>query len=52
MTYRVNSFSVLYLGSSVDYGQVAPFPEDPTNPPQWRNTSRQFFMKLQYLFQT
>ncbi len=52
LTYRVSPFSVLYVGSTMNYGQVATYPEDPHNPPQWRNTSRQIFMKLQYLFQT
>ena len=52
LTYRLSPFSVFYFGSSVDYGEVRPFPADPSNPPRWRNTSRQLFMKIQYLFQT
>jgi len=49
ITYRVSSFSVLYVGSTYDYGNIA---EDSSIEPRWKMTSRQFFMKLQYLFQT
>jgi hypothetical protein len=49
LTYRVSSFSVLYIGSTYDYGKTA---ADQSIQPEWRMTSRQFFMKLQYLFQT
>lgn len=52
ITYRLSPFSVFYFGSSIDYGEVRPLPADSSNPPQWRNTSRQLFMKIQYLFQT
>lgn len=52
MTYRLSPFSLFYLGSSVNYGEISPATADPNNPPKWRNTSRQIFMKLQYLFQT
>jgi len=64
LTYRINSFSVLYFGSSSYYN--GGWPEryraefDPENE-NWQVTdlmgsttelaSRQFFMKLQYLFQ-
>ncbi len=49
LTYRLNSFSVFYLGSTHDWrdfnaaldGGVA----------DYATTSRQYFMKLQYLFQ-
>lgn len=53
MTYRLSPFSVLYLGSTMDYGEVSTQPEEPTDPIQtkWRTTHRQVFMKLQYLFQ-
>ncbi len=50
MTYRVSPFSVFYLGSTIDYSEVSSYPPD-TTPSRWRNTSRQIFMKLQYLFQ-
>ena len=49
LTYRVSSFSVLYIGSTYDYGKTA---TSQGIPPEWKMTSRQFFMKLQYLFQT
>ncbi len=49
LTYRVSSFSVLYIGSTYDYGKTA---TDQGIQPEWKMTSRQFFMKLQYLFQT
>ncbi|MEW6411311.1 MAG: carbohydrate binding family 9 domain-containing protein [Candidatus Zixiibacteriota bacterium] len=47
-TYRLSSFSVFYVGSTYDYAQFNPA-QDETS--QWSLTSRQFFMKLQYLFQ-
>jgi hypothetical protein len=49
LTYRVNSFSVLYVGSAYNYNNLI---LDPGDPSRWKMTSRQFFMKLQYLFQT
>ena len=49
LTYRVSSFSVLYLGSTYDYSNVE---TDSGVDSAWKMTSRQFFMKLQYLFQT
>lgn len=49
LTYRVSSFSVLYLGSTYDYLNIASVPGAD---PRWKMASRQFFMKLQYLFQT
>ncbi|MGB2988921.1 MAG: carbohydrate binding family 9 domain-containing protein [Candidatus Zixiibacteriota bacterium] len=49
LTYRLSSFSVLYIGSTYDYSNVE---TDSGVDPAWKMTSRQFFMKLQYLFQT
>jgi hypothetical protein len=49
LTYRVSSFSVLYIGSTYDYSNVE---TDSGLDSAWKMTSRQFFMKLQYLFQT
>jgi hypothetical protein len=49
LTYRVSSFSVLYLGSTYDYANMVVEP-DPQS--RWKMTSRQFFVKLQYLFRT
>ncbi len=48
VTYRLNSFSVFYVGSTYDYSNLV----DPADRTRWSLTSRQFFMKLQYLFQT
>jgi hypothetical protein len=49
LTYRVNSFSVFYLGSTHDYRDFnAAWPDRPAD---HRMTERQFFTKLQYLFQ-
>ncbi len=49
MTYRLSPFSVFYLGSSSDYSNI---PAAGSSPSEWRLASRQFFLKLQYLFQT
>jgi len=52
LTYRVNSFSVLYLGSTHNYEDLAPSAGDPADAkPDWALSSRQFFVKLQYLVQ-
>jgi len=48
ITYRLGSFSVLYLGSTYDYTH---YPEDEFSMAQWKLNSRQYFMKLQYLIQ-
>ena len=49
MTYRLSPFSLFYLGSANDYYDLAP---NTNSPSQWRLAARQFFMKIQYLFQT
>lgn len=48
LTYRLSPFSVFYAGSSYDY---IDFAENRDLPAKWRLGSRQYFMKLQYLFQ-
>jgi hypothetical protein len=48
LTYRLNSFSVFYVGSTYDYNKISP---NELKPMKWEMASRQFFMKLQYLFQ-
>lgn len=49
LTYRLNSFSVFYLGSTHDYRDFnAAWPDRPAD---HRMTDRQFFTKVQYLFQ-
>jgi hypothetical protein len=47
ITYRINSLTMFYVGSTHNYQDF-----DPTGdgPQAWRLTDRQFFMKLQYLF--
>ncbi len=49
LTYRLSPFSVFYIGSAYNYGDIGSWNERPS---EWRVYSRQFFMKLQYLFQT
>jgi hypothetical protein len=51
LTYRLNPFSIFYIGSTYDYSDIAD--TDPTEHDNGRRrlASRQFFMKLQYLFQ-
>jgi hypothetical protein len=49
LTYRLSPFSLFYFGSSNDYSDLAPSINSPS---QWRLAARQFFMKIQYLFQT
>ncbi len=64
LTYRINPFSVLYLGSSSYYSgnwpegyqqEYDPLDESWQTTGEWGSAtklaSRQFFMKLQYLFQ-
>jgi len=48
LTYRISPFSMFYVGTSYNYKNFAPDKENK----QWDMSSRQFFMKLQYLFQT
>lgn len=49
-TYRVNPFTVLYVGSTVDYAELTDTSVDPIQT-KWRTVHRQIFMKLQYLLQ-
>ena len=48
VTYRLSPFSVLYVGSTYDYDNLM---NQVTQKPNYRLTSRHFFLKLQYLFQ-
>jgi hypothetical protein len=57
VTYRINSFSVFYFGSTHDISDFG-VPTGGLNtvlpneaPSKWLQNNRQFFMKLQYLFQ-
>jgi hypothetical protein len=49
ITYRISPFSVFYIGSTHDVTKLNYGPSDPA---QWKQTERQLFMKLQYLFRT
>ncbi len=51
LTYRINSFSMAYAGTTYDYGQVTEYPGDGTTVNSMRMASRQFFVKVQYLLQ-
>ena len=51
LTYRINPFSVFYAGSAVRYTDWSLTEEPPYGPSDWKMSSRQFFVKLQYLFQ-
>jgi len=48
ITYRLSPFSVLYAGSTQDYMY---FPENDVRSSVWKLSSRQFFVKIQHLFQ-
>lgn|GEM_PF-1345174 len=51
LTYRLNAFSVFYLGSTHSYGELEEERLDGRLVVSSRLTQRQFFAKLQYLFQ-
>jgi hypothetical protein len=48
VTYRINSLSVFYLGSTYNYRE---FSVEENGPEDWRLAARQYFVKFQYLFQ-
>jgi hypothetical protein len=48
LIYRINPFTVFYVGSTYDYLK-ADYEDFGRN--GWTMTERQYFMKLQYLFQ-
>ncbi len=50
ITYRLNSFSVFYLGATRDYHDFNA--ADPGASSLYRLTDRQYFVKLQYLWQS
>jgi len=47
ITYQLNPFSIFYVGSTRDYRQVSPNPQDTAT---WQLAHRQYFLKFQYLF--
>jgi hypothetical protein len=48
LTYRINSLTVFYVGSTHDYRDLTLADDERDG---WTLTERQFFVKLQYLFQ-
>jgi len=48
LTYRLNPFSIFYVGSTRDYRDLSMVENGIEG---WTLTDRQYFMKLQYLFQ-
>lgn len=48
LTYRISPFSLFYLGSTHDLARLSLINDDPAD---WHQESRQYFMKIQYLFQ-
>lgn len=54
VTFRLNPFSIFYVGSTRSYSEFASgttIQTDPFNQEDWRLTSRTYFLKLQYLWQ-
>ncbi|HUV29687.1 MAG TPA: DUF5916 domain-containing protein [Acidobacteriota bacterium] len=51
LTYRINPFSIFYIGSTYNYETRSEMDSYGISTASNRLTSRQFFMKLQYLFQ-
>lgn len=49
ITYRLNAFSALYAGATYDYDNI--FYDEPHGQ-HWKLGKRQFFLKVQYMFQT
>lgn len=50
LTYRISPFSVFYAGSTYDYDNIRIYSHEVDD--NWQLTSRQFFVKLRYLFRT
>lgn len=49
ISYTITPFSVLYIGSTYNYNKAT---FDEADPMKWRLNERQYFIKLQYQFQT
>ena len=50
LTYRINPFTVFYLGSTAGYEYYDRNDYAGLNDSQWKLSERQFFAKFQYLF--
>jgi len=48
LTYRLNPFSLFYIGSTYDYNYLYSYSDQRD---RWMLSQRQYFVKLQYLFQ-
>jgi hypothetical protein len=48
LTYRINSLSMVYLGSTHNFREVT---LEDSGTEDWRLEARQYFLKIQYLFQ-
>ncbi|UCG52974.1 MAG: carbohydrate binding family 9 domain-containing protein [Candidatus Latescibacterota bacterium] len=48
ITYRLNPFSIFYIGSTHDFRDLNPIDHGREG---WTLTNRQYFLKIQYLFQ-
>ena len=51
LTYRLSPFSLFYIGSTLNYADWPTSLPTPNAPQEWKLDRRQYFMKLQYLFQ-
>ncbi|MBI5266492.1 MAG: hypothetical protein HY851_04585, partial [candidate division Zixibacteria bacterium] len=51
MTYRISPFSLFYIGSTLNYTDWPTTLSVANAPTEWKLDQRQYFMKLQYLFQ-
>lgn len=49
LTWRLNPFSIFYIGSTRNYAEFSPDPD--LQDQKWRLMHRTYFLKLQYLFQ-
>ncbi|MCK4631759.1 MAG: hypothetical protein KAT79_00745 [candidate division Zixibacteria bacterium] len=51
LTYRLNPFTVFYVGATSNFHYYDSSDYDSVSASEWAATSRQFFFKMQYLFQ-
>jgi hypothetical protein len=51
LTFRLNPFSIFYVGSTRSYSEFAKGIAGPDPDDEWRLAARSYFLKLQYLWQ-
>jgi hypothetical protein len=51
LTFRLNPLTVFYVGATSNYRYYESEPGSRLTESEWEATSRQFFFKMQYLFQ-